>query len=203
MTDDELRVIEERCNAATAGPWVGDRLDGTVKYRLGGETRPDLGWQDDDPTLVLAVDHKNGTFGFVGFNCRNDEMFVMHARTDVPALVAEVRRLREEQTTRVATQRELDIVLEDNQRLREEVTENDELRPMVKSAMAELIGQLQVENDRLREEIREMADGALELGDRWQAIRALANARLADTAHMASIQEAETLWKIIAATEGE
>ncbi len=37
---------------------------------------------------------------------------------------------------------------------------------------------------------------------RLRTIRALANARLADTAHMASIQEAETLWAIVAATEG-
>lgn len=81
-------------------------------------------------------------------------------------------------TTRVATQRELDIVLEDNQRLREEI----EWTTAVQKA----------ERERY-----------LFWLNKIKYIRDLANARLADTAHMASIQEAETLWAIVAATEGE
>ena len=49
-----------------------------------------------DGTLVLRVDHKNYESGFIGERSVGDESFVLHAPTDVPALVAEVRRLRAE-----------------------------------------------------------------------------------------------------------
>lgn len=83
--------------------------------------------------------------------------------------------------------------------------------------MGDEIGELRVDNERLRETldayrseianwIEAGAAGAKLINEQHQrlrTIRALANARLADTAHMASIQEAETLWAIVAATEGE
>jgi len=87
----------------------------------------------------------------------------------------EVRRLREEQTTRVATQRELDIVLEDNQRLREEI----EWAVAVQKA----------EHERY-----------LFWLNRVKNIRALADARLKLTP---STDEACVLWQIARATEGE
>lgn len=40
------------------------------------------------------MDHKNYESGFIGERSVGDESFVLHAPTDVPALVAEVRRLR-------------------------------------------------------------------------------------------------------------
>jgi hypothetical protein len=86
MIEQELIEIEARAAAATPGPWKGDCRDGSVKYTVRGS----------DGTLVLRVDHKNGDFGFVGERERDDESFVLHARSDIPALVAEVRRLRAE-----------------------------------------------------------------------------------------------------------
>jgi hypothetical protein len=84
----DLDAIEARANAATPGPWRGDRHDGTAKYSVEGAPST-----SGPQALVLRVDHKDGEFGFVGLNGTADEAFVLAARTDVPALVAEVRRL--------------------------------------------------------------------------------------------------------------
>jgi hypothetical protein len=65
MTEDELTAIEARANAATPGPWKDNRAAGISGD--GGEP-------------------------VIGLPCNVD--FVINARTDIPALVAEVRRLR-------------------------------------------------------------------------------------------------------------
>ena len=92
MTEQELEAIRQRCEAATPGPWIGDRNDGTIKYAmLGGK---------DGQAEVLKVDHKNGESGFycgdeVPYEqCEANEEFVKHSRQDIPALLAEVKRLK-------------------------------------------------------------------------------------------------------------
>jgi hypothetical protein len=69
MTDEELNAIEARANAATEGPWEWRR------------------WTNG----ISAGDHDVGASCHT-FDCR----FIAAARTDVPKLVAEVRRLRAE-----------------------------------------------------------------------------------------------------------
>lgn len=73
----DLDAIEARANAATPGPW-GHYSTGSYVYA----TRTKV-CQLEDPWIA------NG-------NQRNDAAFIAHAREDVPALIAEVRRLREE-----------------------------------------------------------------------------------------------------------
>lgn len=70
MTDQELAAIEARVNAATAGPW-----EAYCNY--------DECWTLDGPIA-------NGP----DMMPKGDAIFIAHARTDVPALVAEVRRLK-------------------------------------------------------------------------------------------------------------
>lgn len=86
MTELNLAPIKAREQAATPGPWHGDRYDGTLKYKLRGANN----------AIVLVVEHKSCDFGFIGENGDADEEFVIHARTDMPALLAEVERLRAE-----------------------------------------------------------------------------------------------------------
>lgn len=76
MTNEELAAIETRANAATVGPWRGTKDEGVQA----------------DATAVFET----------GCGCctpsrlsEADAMFIAHARTDIPALVAEVRRLKE------------------------------------------------------------------------------------------------------------
>lgn len=76
MTEDELKAIEARVNAATPSPW--DWNDERVFSRH-------LGY--DGPTLMVVRRDSEGR----GANLP----FIVNAIDDVPALVAEVRRLRE------------------------------------------------------------------------------------------------------------
>ena len=85
MTDEELDAIEARANAATPGPWRSDVGSGANRLRLwvpGGMLIAD----SYPPKPHRARDEQQG---------KADYGFIAGARTDVPALVAEVRRLRE------------------------------------------------------------------------------------------------------------
>ncbi len=76
MSPDTLKAIRARCEAATAGPWTS-----TYGYNGGGMA-----------TSFLAIPaHNSG--GTVEMLCE-DADFITNARTDVPALLAEIDRLR-------------------------------------------------------------------------------------------------------------
>ncbi len=91
MTEQELQAIEQRANGATAGPWKAEM--GQVLYWSPRPTKakPNAGYTH---TLIRAeqTDYASGEFFAVVDD--TDATFIAHARTDVPALVAEVRRLR-------------------------------------------------------------------------------------------------------------
>lgn len=74
MTDAQLKAIEERAEKATPGPWGvnGQRGDAYwYGYVHAGDTPIDDVFREENAA------------------------FIAHSREDVPALVAEVRRLRE------------------------------------------------------------------------------------------------------------
>lgn len=76
MTEDELKAIEARANAATQGPWrQGDTVPGAV-FASGCRRH-----------LVACGPSSVGTIA--------DAAFIAAARQDVSALAAEVRALRE------------------------------------------------------------------------------------------------------------
>lgn len=91
MTPNQLASIRQRFERATSGPWVGDRLDGTVKYEI-KQDGCECDRSPECPHLVLKVDHKNGEFGFLGERGEEDAEFVMQARTDVPLLTDALER---------------------------------------------------------------------------------------------------------------
>ena len=71
MTEDELRAIEARANAASPGPWAwDDRYDAVI---------------DANRQVVIDTD------GGYNMESEADRAFTIHAREDVPALIAEVR----------------------------------------------------------------------------------------------------------------
>lgn len=85
MTDDELKEIEARANAATKGPWWVERQRENqagvkgycallLKYR----------WNDVPSWLAESSCHADSEANFA---------FLSKARDDIPALIAEVRRL--------------------------------------------------------------------------------------------------------------
>lgn len=87
MSDDELDVIQARADAATPGPW---RLSGSKSYIIPSHGEPykvaQLGGTVDNPGLISREDDR----------LPHDTEFITYAREDVPALVAEVRRLKTE-----------------------------------------------------------------------------------------------------------
>lgn len=76
MTDADLAAIEARCEKATEGPWESDFQHAVCVYGPRGE--------DGERAFIGALEEET------------DRAFVEHARTDIPALLAEVRRLRTE-----------------------------------------------------------------------------------------------------------
>ncbi len=71
MTDEELAAIEQRETAATRGPW-------------------------EFSSKTACIESPYGTIGIPSFslNFQSDMRFAAHARMDVPALLAETRRLK-------------------------------------------------------------------------------------------------------------
>lgn len=85
MDEAKLGEIEARAKSAQSGPWLvcaaEDAADGLPVAFFGRGSGPkDVAVRSDGPPSGTADD---------------DAAFVAHAREDVPALVAEVRRLRE------------------------------------------------------------------------------------------------------------
>ena len=85
MTPNEITKARERiaesekiCEAATDGPWVGDRHDGTVKYMIVGA----------DGEAVCVGDNGNNDFGPFGMTTYGNDEFVMGARNAWPEIVA-------------------------------------------------------------------------------------------------------------------
>lgn len=115
MTEQELKEIEARASAATPGPWVHDTVQSESAVICGHA-----------PGVVC--EWRKGAAAF------DDCDFIAHAREDVPALIAEVRRLQE--LTKGAEQMSYDI--EDYVRVRDRMNayrqDNDRLRALIKQA---------------------------------------------------------------------
>ncbi len=85
LTPERLAEIEKRCNAATAGPWFPWLVE-----KVGWTIQVGVGW--------LFRASAKGT--------EQDARFIAHARTDIPDLLSEIKRLREElQLTQIGTHR--------------------------------------------------------------------------------------------------
>jgi hypothetical protein len=83
MTEDDLRAIEARANAATPGPWQ-------ARHRHAEMTAED----DESCGLGLEIDGPPEAWNRGQFARGSDAQFIAHARADIPALIAEIRRLR-------------------------------------------------------------------------------------------------------------
>ena len=93
MTEQELERLQALAEAATPGPWEwrGDNMHAVALTRWTRElAERELGsWQKGEPGPRL-IETDAGVYG----PCPSDRAFIAAARAAVPALVAEVRRLR-------------------------------------------------------------------------------------------------------------
>ena len=76
MTDDELDLILDRCEAATPGPW---------KSFIEGR---------DHTSGSNVIKTAGGDIEFYGPTVVADQDFIASARQDIPRLIAEIRRLK-------------------------------------------------------------------------------------------------------------
>jgi hypothetical protein len=83
MTEEQLAAIEARVNAATSGPWV---------MRVQQDSRI--------PQVGVVAEHTNEDIAYNIFRAehlcqgQHNMAFISYARTDIPELIAEVRRLQ-------------------------------------------------------------------------------------------------------------
>lgn len=108
MTDEELRAIEDRLAKATPGPWYSSndavpwRKDQRLPFDDKGawvktcpcDENADEGPRDAKDIVVGGAQDEQG--GAVGVLSNEDAAFIAHARTDIAALLEEVRNLRYE-----------------------------------------------------------------------------------------------------------
>jgi hypothetical protein len=88
VTPEELAVIKARAEQATPGPWYAHKCGKCGQV-----------WVEDAELLLLSMNLAAHDGGYGEPRPREmweaDQVFVAHARADVPALVAEVERLRQ------------------------------------------------------------------------------------------------------------
>lgn len=77
MNEQQLREIEERATAATPGPWEAIGFDNQAKH---------ITWLGDADGGDEVAD--------LGAVRNEDAIFIATCRKDIPALIAEVRRLQ-------------------------------------------------------------------------------------------------------------
>jgi len=91
VTDAELDEIEARAKAATQGGWEGGPTTDAGGYFAVGPFQDATCGENGSHAHVAACWKKGDA---ASEQAEKDQDFVNHARSDVPALVAEVRRLR-------------------------------------------------------------------------------------------------------------
>ena len=94
MNEKELAEIEARAEAATPGPWEFDQKNiGYAHHRSHYGLLTNASRDTKDYWLSINVD----------YGMEHNADFIAHARQDVPALVAEVRRMSGENERLLAT----------------------------------------------------------------------------------------------------
>ena len=85
MTEQELQAIKDRADAASKGPWGHE----STQYRL----------RDGDPYRTVNVIYEGANIFCItpdtSDDCDINATFIAHARSDIPALIAEVELAKE------------------------------------------------------------------------------------------------------------
>jgi len=79
LTNDYLKEVKERCDAATRDPWVS-----FVEGR---------DHSSDESVIVRGMNGTEDDLYLVGAT-KEDQDFIAHARQDIPLLLGEIERLR-------------------------------------------------------------------------------------------------------------
>lgn len=96
LTDEQLDAIKARTDKATAGPWSRERPASKLEGWHGGTVVAGTPGRQ-----TIYADPPGGSYPSA------DCDFIAHARTDVPALLAEVERLRARERATMRVLREM------------------------------------------------------------------------------------------------
>ena len=91
----DLDAIRQRADAATEGEWIAVS-ESIWFYRIDTETRTALATLGQSYAEKTLPDGSTVSQGLSGNSIRANADFIAHAREDIPALISEVERLREE-----------------------------------------------------------------------------------------------------------
>lgn len=96
ITDEQLAEIKARCEAATEGPWEYDERVRVAAVYSGERRNCFLDWEPND-----WLSYYKFPVSAYGEELTDEQRlatmrFIAHAREDIPALLAEVDRLRAE-----------------------------------------------------------------------------------------------------------
>lgn len=83
MTEQDLRAIRDRCEAATPGPWRHSREDMISFNAYDGREESFVYMPEPNERICIRSDPPV-----------EDAEFIAHAREDIPALLAEIERMR-------------------------------------------------------------------------------------------------------------
>ena len=86
ITEKRLNEIQNRLNVATKGPWSHD----LIEFRTHMSNAVRAPQADELGTELVVIAHTGYGFG----SPHRNASFIAHAREDIPALLAEVERLR-------------------------------------------------------------------------------------------------------------
>ncbi len=156
LTTEQLEAIRKRTEAATAGPW---------NFRGQGNTLIGRGARFGYVLRAVKVDVDAEID--IGLE---DADFIAKSREDIPALLAEVERLREENTEmRIkieVTDQSAESVEADNERMRAEIESH---APDGRNYTNQQYVDLRMENDRLRSYINGSPANCVVCGDYFSA----------------------------------
>ena len=111
MTEEELQEIENRMTGISPGPWYECSRDACQCVSVWCDDHPVAevikgNWGDDFPSIKLEGNSPNivavpfmdqFTYGEVSIEeAMANREFIAHTRTDIPKLIAEIRRLKQE-----------------------------------------------------------------------------------------------------------
>lgn len=102
MTNEELDAIRERASRASTGPWTIE----AGEYTGANWLIASMGGSIDGLFYTVTTDNVHASE--LKGDARTDAEFVAHARTDIPALLAEVERLRNQLQARMVLLGEFD-----------------------------------------------------------------------------------------------
>lgn len=154
LTDDEIAAMEARCAAATPGPWRKEgSFDAGNGLRIAAGAKEIFVCRVDGSAMRAGID---GSWSRSRADASIDAAFIAHARTDLPRVIAEVRRLR-------AMCDDYELALADKRRLAREldVAMHGEQGAAKQASLCDLVDsarQLRAANAIMHEALTEIAE---------------------------------------------